>query len=1012
MSIDASGSYSGFSYKQNGLYGVASNVPVTDNNGKTYYSNAGINWEDIAVAGDNYNIDYTGSNPAPLTCGSNSNCPGIFNINNVNNNPSTNTTNDRVNYLASDAAKTGTISQASTLESFGNFSVYRFPYVAVEGSTNNMYCFEPKGPNGTGCDDGFICAQMDGIVPSDYQQQYFINNQQSNTGYFQGPSTNICYGGNFNLVNTNYENNKKDPIQPNTNARTPLYPERGVTLYQNPGCNRENNPDTKNGKYIGGTIKYEGKGVEIFGNCDVCFYVSPFRYVGLDSNGNLNGNVYPSMEYALQQKNTNDAYICIDKPTNTAGFSSTESYYSIFTGFTDQGFPTSASAQAKAAIPYPTPNLFQCITVVRNDGVLSAIEYIDPKIQNELNKYGNLTFDKIISLNNTLEDCIVTESGGIIYQDDAYKSQTNYNYGKYCGDYGLRFLPNELHDGTTDNLGINDITKNKLIKGIFLDPTITYDQALDLDHKSSRPYMYQSQLCPIPCAPNSTSKINYMNELPNTMPINLVTPDNFFLTTSSVYDGFSSIYIPPHMEVISVHYYESNNIVRFKRFTTPIRYEDSPFGDGCFPSFHPDDKFGIYGNSLVAISVRVRKDSAFLTKYVNNPSYNATAKSLEPAAPSNFGTVSTFRPEVLLIDPRPSAKTGTIPNITKGEYYQPKSDFPIEDAFGGYITLRTPYKNLLNGVSKKPGWFDKVKSAIGKNKPGLEMLYKSVFKINMNPNINVFSLEWLYVLYYCAMTNIVSGSGGCQATYVNEPSGKATGLLADGYINKCNIGNMSCLLFNKPYGCNTCNLTGNNMVLASGTTNTCADSTFATGSIGPSSADLFMSTYAANMSNKIFPFYFSLYQAGNVDCACIANIGQCPWNNWLPCSQQSSQYKLSGKTGAYLLCAEKNASSTRDCTASLINCNNYIYQYGEGAYNSNQNANLTGSCITVNKGGDTGGDTGNGGGGGDDTPTPPSNNMYIWIVFVILLIVVVCVFVGVGVYFYKKKARNTKGDIN
>lgn len=991
-SIDASGTYSGFAYSENGVYDVSKSVPVTDSNGTTYYSNAGINWSGITNnnISSTSTISYNGTNPAPLTCSSRSGCQGIFNINNVYTDPANNAMNDDINYLPSDAAKSLTVSAASTSESFANFDAYRFPYVTTNGSINNMYCFEPKGPQGTGCEDGFICAQMDGMIPVTYQHDYFGSNQTSSN--FIGPATNICYGGNFNLVNTNYEDNKKDPIQPNSSSRNPLYPERGVTLYQNPGCNRENNPDNKNNKYIGGTIKYEGKGVEIFGNCDVCFYNDPFLYTGFDSNDSneyYDGNKYGSL--SLYVASGNNDYVLYTSKTNTnTGFTLAGT-----AGLSGAGLPS--AGQAARGIPYGTPNLFQCITVVRNDGVISAIEYIDPVIESEFKKYPAFSLDKIVSNEPSLDKTYFSDTGILAFENDEYS--TDYNYAKYCGDYGLRFLPNENHDGTKDNLGINDITKNRLIKGIFLDPTLTYNNVIcDLDHKPCASYGYKSDICPIPCAPN-ISILEYVDPI-NTSPGYSPYHTSLDGTVSSAFDGFSSIYIPPHMEVISTISYDSQAGIKSIVYKDPIRYEDSPFGDGCFPSFHPDDKFGIYGNSLIAISVRVRKDTAFLTKYVNNPSYNATAKSLEPAAPSDFGTVSTFRPDILLIDPRPSAKTGTVPNITKGEYYQPESDFPIEDAFGGYVILRTPYKNLLNGVSKKPGWLSKVKSAIGKNKAGTNMLYKSLFKVDMNPNINVFSLEWLYVLYYCAMTNIVSGSGGCQATYVNEASGSATGLLADGYSNKCNINNMSCLLFNKPYGCNTCNLTGNNMVLASGTTNTCPDSVFAGGSMGPSSADLFMSTYAANMSNKIFPFYFSLYQAGNVDCACIANIGQCPWNNWLPCSQQSSQYKLSGKTGAYLLCAEKNASSTRDCTASLINCNNYIYQYGEGAYNTNQNANLTGSCITVDKSGD------DSGGGGPPPPpggtTPTSSNMYIWILFIVLLIVVVSALAGVGYYAYKK----------
>ena len=243
--------------------------------------------------------------------------------------------------------------------------------------------------------------------------------------------------------------------------------------------------------------------------------------------------------------------------------------------------------------------------------------------------------------------------------------------------------------------------------------------------------------------------------------------------------------------------------------------------------------------------------------------------------------------------------------------------------------------------------------------------------MRMNPNINVFSLEWLYVLYYCAMTNMGNGdgSGGCQATYVNEPFGTADGLLGDGYKKRCNTNNMSCFLFNKPLACNSCYLTGNNLVLASVLTNSCANSLFAEGQLGPSSADQFMGTYCAVLSNKIFPFYFSMYQNGNIDCSCLANIGSCPFQNWLPCSQGSDNYKGAGKPGAYIQCASASATSTRNCQASAINCANYSYQYGEDNYNSNQTANLTGTCVTINTG--SGGTTTQT--GSNNPPPPPAD---------------------------------------
>lgn len=996
MSVDSSGNYLGFSYPENQLIDVESGTNVIDSDGNKYYSNAGTNWKyaDLPSQYAGLEANFTGANPAPITCNKVSGCPGIFNINNIKADPSTNSTNDRVNYLAADGSTTGTVSRASTSENFNNFNnVYRFPYVEIEGSTENMYCFEPKGPQGAGCEDGFICAQMDGIVPLQYQTKYFSNNQTSG-GNFQGPATNICYGGNFNLVNTNYQSNKKDPIQPSSSSYNPLYPERGVTLYQNPGCNREYNPDNKNNKYIGGTIKYEGKGVEIFGNCDVCFYQNPFWFYGIDKDGNYADGPYVSLELMNQDPSNSNYNFYTYTFNDSKGFTgyiessgSTNISQNTFNKYNGGNFGQHpADAQNVAGIMNPTPNIFECISIIRNDGLYSAIDYIDPDLKSVMEGYKNFSFDYTFNL--SAKPVPTYNINGSLVVENVNLDKT-YNYAKYCGDYGLRFLPNQVHDASKDLLGENNIVTNKLIKGIFRDPTLTLSTALDLSNPSIN--AYYSEICPIPCAPNiDTSRTLFDHDT--------ISSKNYAFngTVSSIFDGFSSIYIPPHMEVISVCSYDSSGVIERHVYPTPIRYEDSPIGDGCFPSFHPSDKFGIYGNSLVAISVRVRKDSAFTTKYVNNPMYNASAKSLEPVAPSNFGTVSTFRPEVLLLDPRPSAKTGTIPNITKGEFYQYESDFPIEDAFGGYLVLREPYKQLLAGTGKKQGWFGKLKDKLKGNTPELEMLYKSVFRINMNPNINVFSLEWLYVLYYCAMTNIVNGSGGCQATYVNEANGQTTGLLANGYENRCNINNMSCLLFNKPLGCDSCNLTGNNMVLASGTTNTCANSTFGTGTMGPSSADLFMSTYAANMSNKIFPFYFSLYQAGNIDCACIANIGQCPWNNWLPCSQNSDQYKLNGKAGAYLLCAQKNATSTRDCSESLIDCNNYIYQYGEGAYNSTQNANLTGSCITYSGTGD------------DDGPPSPdktttTSSSYLWIgILVILLIIIVIVIAAGGIFAYKK----------
>ena len=987
-----------FSYSQNGLYAKSDKYPVTDDNGNIYYSNAGISWKNLSSDISNYlNNSNTGANPAPLTCSSVKGCQGIFNINSNYNNPVSNSTNDALNYLPTDVTPLPPSNSGIPLDlepadqhiNFKNASnTYRFPYTEtnVSGTVSfDAYCFEPNGPNNKGCEDGFICAQMDGIVPEAYQDKYFGYNQQPNATTFQGPSTNICYGGNFNLVNTNYELNKKDPIQQkSTSIRTPLYPERGVTLYQNPGCNRENNPDNKNNKYIGGTIKYEGKGVEIFGNCDVCFYGDPFIYGGLDANNNaINryGSLYSTTGVA------NIAKLYPYKTNNNTGF--------VTVGLYGSGLPS--AGQALKLIPDGIPNLYQCITVVRNDGVMSAIEYVDPDIKAEFEKYPALSFKKVVKTDESgLENTYASSTGKFIVENDTYSS--DYNYVKYSGDYGLRILPNAIHDASSDNLGNQDITKNRLIKGVFRDPTLRLANTCDLDNYPCTAYAYKSDICPIPCAPN-IKNLPYFTPGPASAFIGTNTSNPappFDGTVSSAFDGFSSIYIPPHMEVISTISYDASTTPIIKVYTKPIRYEDSPFGDGCFPSFHPSDIFGIYGNSLIAISVRVRKDTQFLTKYVNNPTYNATAKSLEAPVPSNLGTVSTFRPDALLVDPNQK----NLPNINKGEFYQHGGKFPIEDAFNGYLTLSPMYLEYLNG--KKKGTFDKFKDWImGKKNANIEILYNSITTMRMNPNINVFSLEWLYVLYYCAMTNIGNGdgSGGCQATYVNEAFGTADGLLGDGYKKRCNTNNMSCLLFNKPLGCNTCNLTGNNMVLASGLTNSCANSLFADGQLGPSSADQFMGTYCAVMSNKIFPFYFSMYQNGNIDCACLANIGECPFQNWLPCSQKSDNYKGAGKPGAYIQCASATATSTRNCQASAINCANYSYQYEDGTYNSNQTANLTGTCVTVNTGSSK---------TGTDNPPPPATTPTgldkqekLGILLVILLIVVVAIVIGV--YFMHKK---------
>lgn len=1014
--LDSSDTRMGYSYDVNTLLNSSSDYSIQDSTGQTYFYNGASNWKNAYLyksgtgpaTPQNYN--YTGLNPAPLTCYKGNQCPGIFNINSNVNDPEKSTTNDRVNYLVSDNAWENS-DKASVSYDFNNQKdVYRFPYVEASGTIDNYYCFEPNN-NGKGCEDGFICAVMDGIVPSEYQTKYFQWNQQSPpNGPFQGPSTNICYGGNFNLVNTNYEDNKKDPIQ---STNSPLYPERGVTLYQNPGCNRDNNPDNKNGKYIGGTIKYEGKGVEIFGNCDVCFYNNPLVFTSVNKQNSTDA-VYDvkSIDIIKNNNKYGSPYeIYISQICNSYGFFSNASIKNntvgnrnVFNAVNSRTGTHSADNQAYAGIPYDENNksLYQCISVIYNDGLVCAIDNIPDTILNDdnINLTGFYNQNYFGSDNKQLHPMYY----GI--KDDTNASRTlimpipnpdkNYNYSKYCGDYGLRILPNEIYTTYEDNIASKDIKSNKLIKGIFADPTIKLNTACDLENSCITGYY--SDLVPIPCAPDGVKSL----ELPYGGNPDLTLYD-FNLTTSSIFDGFSSIYIPPHMEVISTVSYNYNNAMVVKVYPKPIRYEDSPFGDGCFPSFHPDDIFGIYGNSLIGISVRVRKDSYFLTTYVNNTKYNAANTTLESSA-LGMGSVSTFRPDVLLIDlsvdnPYP------IPSISEGEYYQIGSTtYPLEHAFNGYVRFTDDYKKVLSGIKKaKKGAIStlvkKVKNTFSKSNIGMEMLYNSIIKMNMNPNIGVFSLEWLYVLYYCAMTNISDSVGGCQATYVNESSGSATGLLGNSYSTNCNSGNMSCLLFNKPYGCNVCNLTGNNMVLATGQTNTCADTIFAeSGGIGPSSADQFMSTYCLNLSNKIFPYYFTLYSSGNIDCACISNANDCPWINWKPCASLSDQYKAAQKTGAYLLCALSNAPSTRDCSSSIVDCTNYVNQYGDNTIGAEQTANLQGSCVTLNT---SENDT-------DDDPPPPTTNTFLYIILIVLFIVIIIIAI-IGSYFgyrYYKKHKS------
>lgn len=136
----------GFSYTQNGLYGVTASHNVTDSNGINYYSNSGTAWKnlnsDAATALNNANL--TGLNPAPITCSSNKGCPGIFNINNNYTDPVNNVTNDRVNYLVSDSTNgLGSDSASSTIHFDNAPNTIRFPYVQADNTAHNMYCYEP-----------------------------------------------------------------------------------------------------------------------------------------------------------------------------------------------------------------------------------------------------------------------------------------------------------------------------------------------------------------------------------------------------------------------------------------------------------------------------------------------------------------------------------------------------------------------------------------------------------------------------------------------------------------------------------------------------------------------------------------------------------------------------------------------------------------------------------------------------------------------------------------------------
>lgn len=503
--------------------------------------------------------------------------------------------------------------------------------------------------------------------------------------------------------------------------------------------------------------------------------------------------------------------------------------------------------------------------------------------------------------------------------------------------------------------------------------------------------------------------------------------------------GTKSMYIPPHMAVTNISYipmsYDENEELVIGgtevETNTTVLSEHSMYSNGVFPAFGSTTRpagsnsctnnrnavIKIPPGSMNGIKVRVRQDDTFYNKYISSADDQfAPEILLIPGIGKASGFPATMKagnlvrgigdPLQLMRDPNQYWSTAN-PNWNEsmgrvvintsyrpGQVIASATDAPVP----GRYNVNWDPKQSGNVTCTKPTSFTSVSSGIYGYlttlvKPLVQSASISLYADDVNTDglyritsfdviSGVYSIEWLYVLWYCAMkgrsmvqwdsTNKKYYTPGCQSN--NDTTNP----------NSCG---WECMLYRDDYY-------------------------YQNAGSGTPRSDVMMAAYCGMRNISLIYSPWQTYNIATNECSCSTTKAYCPTQfNPSLCSKDPT------KTQTYV-----SADQTQSCNNSFIcsYCNVVTDQIIVAAQaacvnDSDNSATVFGdvcggstNCnITINTGGNTSGTTNTGGNTGSDDgdDTSKSTNVNISIIILLLIIVVVIAFAAV-VYIVKYRKKS------
>lgn len=525
--------------------------------------------------------------------------------------------------------------------------------------------------------------------------------------------------------------------------------------------------------------------------------------------------------------------------------------------------------------------------------------------------------------------------------------------------------------------------------------------------------------------------------------------------------GVKSIYIPPHMAITNVTYFNTKSSSSSTKISGTFKSEDSKYLNGTFHavgldtinSDHDDSFSNKYVNARNAtikipagafksLFCYVRQDDAFYNKcvkpylnqfapeiflipgveYANTFIYNSTVENLMS---KSLDPLQMIKKAQDFWDPakNPYCDGSNYVAINSGYFpgetvYRPSDSPPIESTRFQRLPGVIKYDPVTGTVTCNPTTQSAKKStpsfitdplkkleAIGKSSwQAIDAFSRKYLNLNVEtvdpyyriqyftPYNGIYSIEWLYVLFNCAVTGR------------KNISVKDNMYVFPNDCSKTNTCQKECMYFRDPSKYN-CTDVQNNAVTTS-------------------AADDFMQIYCGMRS--LSAVYLNWQQGTSKDsnmCSCYSSGNTCESTN----AGQSCD-KSSANINTYAPASVCVCGGTAVCT----NCNLTIFQLSLalslGCYNSadnsgSNNADVSGACpetsqcignLTINAGDDTEEDTEDDTKEDpddpddpkdpkDDTTTSSASPAILVVIFIIIAIIIAVIF---GVYYYKKHKKN------